>query len=155
MTSLIPSLLDFALPLAASYAEEQEAVILRDGTPLNPQQVLDAQQAGVKDPARIRVLKVDAIPTPTQPALAKANEYVGMINAQSTSVTYGYGVFLRQDVADNRAALVHELVHVGQYERLGNITEFLKAYLQECLTVGHAHSPLEREAIDGTRKICG
>jgi len=152
---MIPTLLNFALPLATSYAEEQEAMILRDGVPLTDQQHADARLAGVKEPQRVRLLKVPVIPTPSQPVLAKANEYVGMIGPQSGSLNYGYGIFIRQDNWDNRAVIVHELVHVSQSERLGGIGAFLKAYLKECLTVGHASSPLEREAITRTQEICG
>lgn len=152
---MIPTLLNFALPLATSYAEEQEALILRDGTPLTEQQCADAVLAGIKEPKRVRLLKVATIPTPTQPVLAKANEYVGMIGPQSASVTYGYGVYIRQDLWENRSLVVHELIHVAQYERLGGIGEFLKAFLKECLTVGHASSPLEREAVTRAKEICG
>ena len=152
---MIPTLLNFALPFATSYAEEQEAIILRDGVPLTDEQGHDAELAGVKDPKRVRILKVDTIPTPTQPLLAKANEYVGMINPRSTTVTYGFGICIRQDFWNQRAVVFHELVHVSQYERLGGIQAFLKAYLKECMTVGHADSPLEREAVDRTKQICG
>ena len=152
---MIPTLLNFALPFATSYAEEQEQIILRDGVPLTATQSADAQLVGIKDAQRIRLLKVESIPTPTQTILAKANEYVGMINPRSTTVTYGFGICIRQDLWDQRAVVVHELVHVSQYERLGGVREFLKIYLKECLTVGHADSPLEREAIDRTKQICG
>ena len=152
---MIPTLLNFALPLATAYAEEQEALILRDGVALTDQQCADAMLVGVKEPRRVRVLKVPAIPVPTQMVLAKANEYVGMISPQSASINYGYGIYLRQDLAENRPLLVHELVHISQYERLGGIGEFLKAYLKECLTVGHNNSPLEREAVDRTKTVCG
>jgi hypothetical protein len=152
---MIPTLLNFALPLATAYAEEQEALILRDGVALTDQQCADAHLAGIKEPKRVRLLKVPAIPIPTQPVLAKANEYVGMIGPQSASVNYGYGAYIRQDLWDDRALIVHELVHIAQAERLGGIGEFLKTYLKECLTVGHANSPLEREAISRTKEICG
>jgi len=144
---MIPTLLNFALPLATSYAEEQELIILRDGVPLTDELCHDAQRVGVKAPKCVRLLKVGAIPIPTQPALAKANEYVGMVSPQSTSIIYGYGIYIRQDLWNNRPLIVHELVHVAQYERLGSIGAFLKAYLSECLTVGHDNSPLELEAV--------
>jgi hypothetical protein len=155
MTSIIPTLINFALPLATAYAEEQEAVILRDGVPLTDEQCGDAQRAGVREPKRVRLLKTASIPTPTQPALAKANEYVGMVSPQSTSIVYGHGVYIRQDLWNNRATLVHELVHVSQYERFGSIGGFLKAYLSECVTVGHASSPLELEAVNRCKEVCG
>lgn len=152
---MIPTLLNFALPIATSYAEEQEKIILRDGVPLTEEQCADALLAGVKEPKKVRLLKVPVIPVPTQPVLAKANEYVGMIHSNSTTITYGYGIYIRQDVWGQRAVVLHDLVHIGQFERLGSIQGFLKAYLKECLTVGHASSPLEREAIDLTKRICG
>ncbi len=152
---MIPTLLNFALPLATAYAEEQEQIVLRDGVSLTDAQCADAQLAGVKEPKRVRVLKVKTIPMPTQTILAKANEYVGMIGAHSSTLNYGHAIILREDRWADRAALVHELVHVAQNERLGGLQEFLKAYLNECLTVGHASSSLEREAIELTKKICG
>ena len=151
---MIPTLLNFALPLATAYAEEQEAKVLAEGVPLTEQQCSDAKLAGIQYPERVRLLKVPVIPIPTQPVLAKANEYVGMISPQAASLNYGYGVFIRQDLWADRAIIVHELVHVAQSERLGGIGNFLKAYLKECLTVGHANSPLEREAITRTQEIC-
>ena len=152
---MIPTLLNFALPLATSYAEEQETKILQDGVPLTEQQCSDAKQLGIQNPGRIRLMKVPVIPTPTQPVLAKANEYVGMIGPQSATLSYGYGAFIRADLWEDRAAIVHELVHVAQQERLGGINAFLKAYLKECLTVGHDNSPMEKEAVTRTKEICG
>lgn len=152
---MIPTLLDFALPLATSYAQEQEQIILRDGVPLTETQLADAQLAGVKDPKKVRLIKVPVIPIPTQPILAKANAYVGMIGPHSSTLNYGHAIMIREDRWTDRTAWVHELVHIAQTERLGGITEFLKAYLKECLTVGHAESPLEREAVKRTKEICG
>ena len=64
---MIPTLLNFALPFATSYAEEQEQIILRDGVPLTDAQCADAQLVGLKEPRRVRLLRVKVIPTPTQP----------------------------------------------------------------------------------------
>lgn len=153
--SFIPALLNFALPLATAYAEEQEAMVLRDGVALTPEQCDDARRVGVKNPERVRILKVAAIPVPKELVLAKANAYVGMIGPQSTTLNFGYAIFIREDRWADRTALVHELVHVAQGERLGGINEFVKTFLKECLTVGHANSPLEREAVELTKKVCG
>jgi hypothetical protein len=51
--------------------------------------------------------------------------------------------------------IVHELVHVAQYETLGGILPFLRKYLFECLTMGYAASPLELEAIAVAARVCG
>ena len=155
LSTMIPTLLNFALPLATAYAEEQEGIMLRDGVPLTPQQSLDAQQAGVRNPERVRLLQVESIRLPDQPALAKANAYVGMIKPEAVSIIFGYGISIRRGHWNERTLLVHELVHVGQCERLGGVGEFLKAYLSECMTVGHAQSPLEREAVTRSKEICG
>jgi hypothetical protein len=54
----------------------------------------------------------------------------------------------------DRLLVVHELVHVAQYERSGGILPFLRRYLFECLTVGYSASPLELEAIAVTARVC-
>jgi len=72
---------------------------------------------------------------------------------------------LRSDIADRgfsygpihwveRRLLVHELVHTGQYERLGGSGLFWSAYLRECLTIGYPMGGSEQEAID-RRKFAG
>lgn len=151
----MPTLLSFALPLAAGYAQEQEAAGLREGIPLTVAQCEDARKTGVQHPEKVRAVKVKKIPVPTNPVLAKANEFTGIIGPDSTRLNYGYAIFLREDVWEDRASWVHELAHVAQSERLGGIEAFLKAYLRECLTIGHAKSPLELEAVEAVRKICG
>jgi len=70
-------------------------------------------------------------------------------------MTLRYGIFIRSDCWGDRRLVVHELAHTAQYERLGGIGAFLKAFLKECLTVGHASSPLEREAVTRAKEICG
>ena len=44
--------------------------------------------------------------------------------------------------------MAHELVHVMQYERLGGVRPFLRAYVYECLRFGYAAAPLELEAVE-------
>ncbi|MBI3885968.1 MAG: hypothetical protein HY302_09610 [Opitutae bacterium] len=73
----------------------------------------------------------------------------------TAGIIFGYGVYIRADLWGNRPLVVHELVHVGQFERYGNIDTFLRDYLTECLTIGYPNGPLEREAIDRSKVICG
>ena len=56
---------------------------------------------------------------------------------------------------DDRRLLAHECVHTGQYERLGGFKPFLKAYLRECIDPGYPDGPLEREAIERSRRVVG
>ena len=51
--------------------------------------------------------------------------------------------------------VAHECVHTGQYERMGGIKPFLKAYLRECIDPGYPNGPLEREAIERSRRVVG
>ena len=43
------------LPMVCAWAEEQEAVILRDGVALTASQIADAGQIGVAHPERVRL----------------------------------------------------------------------------------------------------
>ena len=143
-----------ALPLATAWVEAHEATILANGVPLTAHQAFDAHLAGVKNPRRVRVMKTEFIPTPLNPILAQANEKLGLVSPMTAGITFGFGIYIREDLWDDRPLLVHELVHVGQYERYGSIEAFLQDYLNECLTTGYPHGSLEREAIDRAREIC-
>jgi hypothetical protein len=52
---------------------------------------------------------------------------------------------LKPRVAQDKTVLAHELVHVGQHDRLGRAA-FLRRYLVEMEVLGYARSPLELEA---------
>jgi len=143
-----------ALPLATAWVESHEATILASGEPLTAHQAFDAHLAGVKNPQRVRVKKVEFIPLPANPLLARANDELGLVSPLTAGITFGYGIYIREDLWGDRPLLVHELVHVGQYERYGRIDAFLKDYLNECFTVGYPSGPLEREAIERAREIC-
>jgi hypothetical protein len=143
-----------ALPLATAWAEAHEATIVANGMPLTAHQAFDAHLASVKNPQRVRVMKVDFIPLPANPVLARANDELGLVSPLTAGITFGFGIYIREDLWDDRPLLVHELVHVSQYERYGSINAFLADYLNECLTIGYPNGPLEREAINRTREIC-
>jgi len=70
-------------------------------------------------------------------------------------MTLGHGVYVTDACADDPALLIHEFVHVGQYERLGSVKSFLRQYLWECLSTGYESAPLEREARERTSAILG
>lgn len=139
--------LSHLLPLAVAWAAEQESLILAEGIPLGDAQLGDARTLGVAEPDRVRLLHVPAIPAPDDSVLAAAAEAAGLVFPTASGLTLGYGIYLRADRADDRRLLAHELVHTCQCERMGGIEPFLRQYLLECLTVGYAESPMEREAI--------
>jgi len=68
--------------------------------------------------------------------------------AGTAGITLHYGILIREDCWGDRRLVVHELAHVAQYERLGGIGPFLRAYLRECLLEGYPNGALEREAIE-------
>jgi hypothetical protein len=134
------------LPLACRWVEEQERGILRDGLPLNQEQLEIARKIGIRDVRRIRLLEVDQVPEPDDPVLQAAAEAAGLISLLTSGLTARYGILIRSDYWGNRRLLAHELAHVAQYERLGGIEPFLRCYLTECLNTGYPNGELEQEA---------
>lgn len=135
------------LPLATEWAAETEAGILRAGVSLSAQELKDGQALGLGAPERVRLLRVSLIRRPELPALCEACEALDFLTTETRGLTLGYGILIRSDCWRDRQLIAHELVHTGQYERLGGIEPFLRQYLMECLTVGYAESPLEMEAV--------
>src|ERR1051326_6248924 len=119
------------LPLAAAWATEQEQEILRDGVPLSSEEIDDAGAVGIQDPNRVRLLRVDTIPRPAQPQLKAACDAIDFLTPATRGLTLGHGIFVRSDCWRDRLLVVHELVHVAQYEKLGGIHPFLRRYLYE------------------------
>ena len=141
------------LPLAAQWAAEQEAMILTGGVPLKAEELEDASQLGVREPGKVRLLKVPGIPRPADPRLTAACDAVGFLTPATRGLTVGYGIFVRQDCWGGRELIRHELVHTAQYERFGSIESFLRCYLTECLTFGYDNSPLEIEAQESSARL--
>jgi len=146
--------LHLLLPVASAWAEKQEVIILEQGTPLTDAELPDARRAGVIQPEKIRVLRVEALPHPEDEDMMFVAKAIGLFNPRSVGLTLGYGICLRHGSWDNRAVLVHECVHVGQYEKMGGIRPFLNAYLRECIDPGYPFGRLEREAILVANDIC-
>jgi hypothetical protein len=141
------------LPPATQWATEQEQRILRDGVPLSIRELADALKAGVKDPERVRLLQVEIIPSPTHPVLQAAYLRGNLAPTAPRSLTLSHGIFVRADYWRDRPLIVHELVHIAQYERLGGIEPFLRKYLTECATMGYSKSAMEAEAISTASRI--
>lgn len=146
---------DRLLPLACQWARVQEDAILGSGVPLDQWQVEDAQRAGVRNWARIRVLVVDRIPMPENELLADAAQRANIINSGCRGVAIGHGIIIRADRWGDRELLLHQLVHVAQCERSGGLTSFVEQYLSDrrnCpqFTVGS----FEDEARQLAREIC-
>ncbi len=145
--ALLAPLLPIFLPLAVRWAEQEERRILDHGVPLPAESLADARNMGVSEPGKIRLLKVDCVPSPANPLLRWLGRRTGLISPMTAGMALRYGIFLRADCWMNRHIIAHECVHTAQYERLGTIRVFLQQYLLECLHVGYPAAPLEQEAI--------
>jgi len=139
--------------LACKWAQIQEQTILKNGTPLSPQHIPDAINAGVAYPDKIRILLVTAIPVPDHPLLREACAQTQLISPQTAGLTLGYGIFIRSDCAKNHEIYAHEFVHVMQHESWGGISQFLQRYLFEVITTGYPSAPMEQEAIKKAKDI--
>lgn len=149
-------MLKMLLPLACSWAEGQEAIILREGVELTPSLLEAAQKLGVAQPQRVRLRAVEQIPLPLHPILRALAERTGLISPLTAGMTLRYGIFIRSDCWGDRRLVVHELAHVVQYERFGGFQPFLERYMGECLTPpGYPFGPLEQEAKAAEQRICG
>jgi hypothetical protein len=126
---------------------------LREGVPLTEQELADARALGVREPQRIRLLRVECVPFPAQPQLRAAAEAIHFLSPETRGLTLQYGIFVRWDRWRDRALIAHELVHTVQYERLGGILPFLRQYLNECLTIGYSNAPMELEAATESARI--
>ena len=151
---LDPNQLIQLIPRGAIWAQQQEQLILENGTPLLPPQLEDAKNIPVKNPEKIRLLRVDQIPLPKDPELEFAVQTIKLITPDTIGLTLQYGIFIRNDHWNNRELIVHELVHTSQYERFGGIQQFLNQYLTECIQIGYPNAPLEQEAINKAKLIC-
>jgi len=140
--------------LAVEWATEQEQKILREGVPLSEEEITDAKMTGVKDPERVRLLRVETVPTPTHPLLKAAYDTINLRTPAPRGLALQYGISIRSDYWRDRSLIAHELAHTAQYERLGGIVPFLRQYLSDCMTIGYGGSPMEQEAVAASARIC-
>lgn len=146
MAVISPQGFETLLPLACAWAEEQERLILEKGMGLTEAQMADARRIEVAFPERVRLLEVKQIPLPEHPELRAAAQETGLISPDTAGLTLRYGIYIRSHSWGVHTLVVHELVHVKQYEQLGGFMAFLRKYLWECLTIGYPETPMEQEA---------
>jgi len=128
--------------------------VLCEGIRLSEAELADAKQIGVRNPERVRLLRVENIPVPAHPMLKAAAASINFLTAAPRGLALNFGIFVRADYWGDRALIAHELVHTAQYQRLGGILPFLQTYIFQCATVGYRNAPLELEAIATAAKVC-
>lgn len=133
------------VPLATMWVANQERRILREGRKLTDEEKTWAATVGVEQVDRVRVLDILKVPLPGSPATNFiANRFRYPLDPIGLAAQHG--IYLRRDSKNDPSLLVHELVHVAQYERLGGIRPFLIQYLEECLRDGYWEASMELEA---------
>ena len=128
------------LPAAWSWVVLQERRSLERGVALDTAQIANARALGVQRPERVRLLRVRSGPWPLR---------------GTVGLSARYGIFIRADYWGDRVLVAHELVHTAQYERLGGIRPFLRAYLYEYFAQGYPFGDLETEAAKTAQRLCG
>lgn len=132
--------------LAADWAEAQARQALARGKPLTAAQVRIAREVGVAEPSKVRILVVEALPAPRDPALVAAAGSIGLMPQAADGMTLGHAVLLKRGAEDDERLLRHELRHVAQYESRGGIGPFFAEHVPALLRFGYADSPFERDA---------
>jgi hypothetical protein len=138
------------LPQVLDWVEAQEKHALNLGVALTPTAANDARAAGANMPEKIRLCFVPEIPQPDHPRIKQLAADIGLITPLTIAITFGYGIFVREDRSHDRETLVHECVHVAQYEKLG-VEDFLTQYVFQIFKNGYDNAPMEREA----REVAG
>ena len=146
--------LEELLPLATQWATDQERRVLCEGVRLSEIEMADAKAIGVRNPERVRLLRVQTIPVPAHPMLRSAAASINFLTAAPRGLALEYAIFVRADHWRDRALIAHELVHTAQYQRLGGILPFLQTYIYQCATVGYPNAALELEAIATAERLC-
>jgi len=150
-----PQQFEMLLPLAVEWAKEQEAIVLKSGEPLNQEELAYAQKIGILHPEKVRLLKVPAMPQPTNPFLRQAADLTGLLGPGIAGLTLRYAIFIKNDCYRQLRLVVHELVHTHQYERMGGFEPFLRQYLFECLTAIYPNGALEQEVLRKEKEFFG
>jgi hypothetical protein len=146
--------LEGLLPLAAEWAMEQQQRVLCEGVPLSEKEMADAKAIGVRNPQRVRLLRVDSVPVPVHPMLRAAAASINFVTPAPSGLALENGIFVRADHWRDRELIAHELAHTAQYQRLGGVLPFLQTYIVQCATVGYQQAPLELEANATAARIC-
>ena len=137
-------------PLMISRVEPWAQALSRDalarGEPLDAGLRCAARALGVRDPAAVRILAVDALPLPEEPSLRMAARQSGISAERAGAMTLGHAILVLHEERDDQRLLRHELRHVAQYEQAGGIAPFLARHLPDLLQHGYAQSAYEVDA---------
>lgn len=143
-----PLLLRPALPVACAWVRRVLATRAPDAKPLfafaAPRVLVSIEPWGLPPETGVVV-------TERLPGLSMPHTGIAAIDARFAQgyvgITLGHLVFLHPRVARDDGVLLHELVHVRQWQRLG-VERFVSEYVGGVWAHGYRHCPLEVEAYD-------
>jgi hypothetical protein len=141
----LPEALKALMPRAVAWAQDEAAAGASAGRAASPAELDVARRVGVRAPERIRIVAVEALPAPADPALREAAVRTGLLDPRMVGLTLGHTVFVRHGHESARL-LAHEFRHVFQYETAGSIAGFLPEYVRQVAEHGYFDAPFERDA---------
>lgn len=108
------------LPKAVQWVTQKEQDCMEMGQPLLPQNRQDGETIGIRELAAVRVMVLNEIPLPSDPELRQLAAQSKLITPTTAGMTFGHGIVLKAGHY-NRHLIAHELGHVLQYERFGEL----------------------------------
>jgi hypothetical protein len=133
------------LPDVETWVRGLEIQAVTFGEPVSLSAHPYARAAGVHHPEKICIRYVSKIPRPKHPRIEELAQSIGLLTNGTGGITAGYGILIRNDCREDLKLLIHEFVHVAQYERLG-IPEFIRQYIQQLAESGYISAAFEEEA---------
>jgi hypothetical protein len=135
-----------AMPATLSWAASVNVNVITQGKPLSAWQAADAVEVGVRRPEAVRILRVPGLPQPDCPHFRSLATQAGLDLGQSAGMALGYAVLICHHALGSRRVLRHELRHVAQFEKSGNLARFLDGYLTQIAQHGYRDAPFEVDA---------
>lgn len=142
---LPPELMAEIMPAVSVWAEENRSLALTHGRTLNTDEIAFASKIGITCPNLVRVLVVTQMPAPPKGLEQLSKELLDVQKA--AGLTLGYGILVAEGHETPRL-IRHELGHVLQVERIGDMLKFLALYLEQVLHYGYRNAPFEVEAVN-------
>lgn len=139
------------LPKALAWAQAKSTWAVGEGIPLGPDLQALARRVGVQRPEEIRVLEQAHLPKPDDAQLQLAVFATGLLGANMTALTLGYGIIVCQHCGTPEL-LSHNFRHVYQFEQAGSLDSFLTDYIGQVIEFGHDQAPLELDARSNERR---
>ena len=132
--------------LVSFWTKAKERHVFQHGRTLNPLEKEYAQKLKISQIDKIRILEVEKINHPFSLLFSLFAQFARAVISSPIGLTLGYSILIEKRYALRLDLIVHELVHVSQYEKMGGHQSFLKEYIYQCVSRGYLNSALEMEA---------